>query len=159
MLLSMSKPAWLLNLGGDCYGAVGQLHLVHLVVAPACSDVPYTPYYCKKVSVWQGNILPVMDLASRLAGHSLLLEENGESLLGIVAFQEAKDQSPRYGGILLSDTPLRIEVTDEQASELPEHLSAWQDLSSACFEHPKHGPVPILNLPAVFSPPDPFTTR
>ncbi|MFC1684068.1 chemotaxis protein CheW [Pseudomonadota bacterium] len=155
MSLPASKPAWLLNLGGDCYGAVGHLHLVHLVVAPACSDVPHSPFYCQKVYVWQGNILPVMDLASRLAGHPALLEEDGESLLGIVAFQETADEPPRYGGVLLSAPPQRIDVTDEQAAELPEHPSGWQILGSACFEHPEHGPVPILNLPAVFSLPHP----
>jgi len=155
MSFSEGKSAWLLNLGGGHYGAVGQLHLVHLVAAPPCSDIPYSPFYCQKVFVWQGNILPVMDLTSRLAGHPVLLEEDGDSLMGIVAFQETAEESPQYGGILLSAPPLRIDVTDEQATDLPEHPAGWLILGSACFEHPKHGPIPILNLPAIFSPPSP----
>jgi len=148
---SISKPAWLLSLGNGRYAAVGQLHLTHLLTNPECFNVPHSPFYCQQVCVWQGNILPVMNLASRLAGQPLLQQGECKTLLGIVAFQATQNQPPQYGGVLLDDMPARIDVTDEQATELPEHPPGWQTLSSACFEHPDHGPVPILNLPAIFS--------
>jgi hypothetical protein len=51
----------------------------------------------------------------------------------------------------LGKVPERIQVADEQACALPGSPAAWHQVAIACFEHPDHGAVPILDLPRLFS--------
>jgi hypothetical protein len=63
------------------------------------------------------------------------------------------------GALILKKVPERVEVSDDQARELPEELVGHGGLFTSCFEHPELGPVPILNLTAVFSNPGHLNER
>ena len=142
--------AWLLPLGGGLHGSLGEQEIVHVLPdRPLLQEIPQSPAYCSTVLIWEGEVLPVMDLAVRLAGPARALAERLETF-AVVAFRAQPDVAPRHGALVLSAAPVRIRVGDEQACELPEPRSRWQPLSMACFRHPDHGPVPVLDLPRVF---------
>jgi chemotaxis signal transduction protein len=147
--------AWLLDLGGGLFGAVGEREMVHVLPdRPVLQEIPQSPGYCRKVLVWQGEVLPLMDLAGRLAARPRVSEGRPE-LIAVTAFQQQPGAAPRHGALVLNAPPVRVRVHDAQACELPEPQRRWQRLSIACFQHPDHGPVPVLDLPRVFLlPPD-----
>ena len=143
--------AWLLDLGEGLLAAIGELELVHLLPdAPALLDVPQSPAYCRKVLVWQQEILPLLNLAARLLGRPVI---GGSGLVAVTAYQEHPGADPRYGALMLSAPPVRVRVADSQACGLPETQSGWRCLALACFEHAGCGSVPVLDLAKVFSPP------
>lgn len=75
-------------------------------------------------------------------------------LVGIIGSGTAHaDSSAGFGALLLSRAPERIQVSDEQGCDLPDTLAAWAPLALSCFVHPVHGPVPILDIPALLDPP------
>lgn len=150
----MPKPvvrdsaAWLLTLGGGLRAAVGERELVHLVEAPTLLDVPTCPYFCRSVLVWNGRLLPAMDVQAWLQGQSPA--SNDRKLAGVVAYQPAPHTEPDYGVLLLTAVPQRLRVTDAQACPLPEHPSGWSELALSCFLQDKNA-IPILDLPQLFS--------
>jgi chemotaxis signal transduction protein len=139
--------AWQLDLGSGLWAAVGEREMIHLMSdPPALFEIPHSPSYCRRVFVWQGRILPLMDLPLRLLGqHSL-----SQGLLAVVAFQKYPEATIRHGALLLDSPPVRIRVEDSQACDLPESPSGWRHLAIACFEQAQQGPVPILDLSRVF---------
>jgi chemotaxis signal transduction protein len=140
--------AWLLNLGEGLLAAVGEREMIHLLSdQPALFEVPQSPCYCRKVFAWQGGILPLMDLPSRLTGRRTL----NPGLVAVVAFSKCPEVKTLHGALLLNSPPQRIRVDDRQACDLPESPSGWEHLAIACFEQSKYGPVPVLDLPRVFS--------
>lgn len=143
--------AWLLDLGEGLHGAVGALEMVHVLPdAPALFEIPRSPAYCREVLVWQGEIMPLMNLAMRLLGRPVA---ESRDLVAVTAFQEYSGAEPRYGALVLSAPPVRIRVNDSRACELPEAQPDWQRLAIACFRRSDLGPVPVLDLGKVFSPP------
>jgi len=143
--------AWLLDLGEGLLAAVGELELVHLLPdAPALFDVPQSPAYCRKVLVWQQEILPLMNLATRLLGRPAA---RGGGLVAVTAYQERPGADPSYGALMLSAPPVRVRVADSQACGLPEAQPGWRHMAIACFEREGRGPVPVLDLAKVFLPP------
>ena len=149
------EAAWLLDIGGDMFAAVGRLHLIHLLTAPKLFRVPHGPHYCQRVFIWQDQPLPAMDLALRLSDPHTPQEEEEEALFGVMAFQQSPNQAPQYGGVRLYSAPILIQVSDDQAADLPLHPTGWKELSHACFKYPDYGLIPILNLPVIFSFPAP----
>ena len=143
--------AWLLDLGGGLHAAVGGLELNHVLTdAPILFDIPQTPDYCRQVMVWQGEVLPLMDVAMRLTARP----SSANASLGLIvvtAFQEYPGATSRHGALLLNTAPVRIRVNDAQACELPESQPGWRRLARACFEHSDLGPVPVLDLRTLFS--------
>lgn len=143
--------AWLLDFGGGLHAAVGDLEMIHaLPDAPSLFAIPRSPDYCRQVLVWQGEVLPLMDVALRLAARPPSVNGSG-SLIVITAFQDHPGAAPRHGALLLNTAPVRIRVNDTQACELPESQSVWGHLAIACFEHQDRGPVPVLDLRKLFS--------
>lgn len=143
--------AWLLDLGRGLHAAVGELEMVHVLPdAPTLFEVPQTPDYCRQVLVWQGEVLPLMDVAMRLVARPAS-ESGSRGLIVVTAFQQYPGAAPRHGALLLSTAPVRIRVNDAQACELPESQPVWRRLAVACFEHSDRGPVPVLDLRALFS--------
>ena len=145
--------AWLLNLGAGLHAAVGERELIHVLPdTPTLFEVPRAPRYCRKVLVWQGAVVPLMDLSMRLIASPLVMQET-LGLVVVTAYQRQPDQAVRYGALLLNAPPVRIRVSDAQACNLPEPASAWRRLAVACFEQGDSGPVPVLDLGFVFSTP------
>jgi len=145
--------AWLLDLGSGLYAAVGEPEIIHVLPdVPTLFAVPQAPAHCRQVLVWQGAIVPLMDIATRLVGRPNGVTAAGGRIV-IAAFQERPGAPARQGALLLNAAPVRIRVNDDQACELPQAPPAWRRLAAACFEHSQRGPVPVLDLPAVFSVP------
>jgi len=142
--------AWLLDLGGGLHAAVGEREMLHLLPdPPTLYRIPQSPPYCRQVLVWEGEVLPLMELARRIpVGEGARTEAQG--LIAITAFQEHPGAAPRRGALLLSAAPVRIGVNDAQACALPEPRSVWRRLAIACFEHPARGPIPVLDLARLF---------
>ncbi len=147
--------AWLLNLRGGLSAAVGELELIHIIpFAPLLFEVPVSPRYCRNVVLWHDHIVPLMDLTARVT--SRVVEQavpiaGMQYLVGIVAHQERAGGSVQYGALSMDKPPVHIQVGAGQACDLPASLQGWRRIAISCFEHPGHGPVPVLDLPAVFT--------
>ena len=139
--------AWELDLGEGLSAAVGEREMIHLISdPPPLFEIPQSPRYCRKVFIWQGKILPLIDLPMRLLGHRTV----SKGLLAVVTFQNYPEAKIRHGSLLLNSLPRRIHVDDSQVCDLPEAPSGWRHLAIACFEQGQ-GPVPVLDLPSLFS--------
>jgi chemotaxis signal transduction protein len=156
--MSLESNGWVLKLRGQWRAAVGLRELVHVLpYSPRLYMVPQTPPHARHVILWEGKIVPVVDLVAYLeAGveRGPRTETNRISLdrlVGIVAYQTASDAEVSLAGMLLGKVPERIRVTDEQACALPQSPPGWNQVALSCFEHPDYGAVPILDLPRLFS--------
>ena len=138
--------AWVLDLGLGYKVALGIREILHLIDAPATFTVPCTPPYCSKVVPWQGRMLPVMELASRLDGKSI-----AGQFIAVVGYQKVRGEYPQFGALLLTSPPTKILVNESNACELPEKMYSWRELVISCFELNGES-LPVLNLNRVFMP-------
>ncbi|HEY6096372.1 MAG TPA: chemotaxis protein CheW [Gallionellaceae bacterium] len=141
--------AWLLDLGASNRAAVGVRELLHLIDAPRTHEIPCTPAYCRHAVLWQDRLLPVMDMAGRLGG-----ELQTGSLLAVVGYQQVRGELPRFGALMLASPPRQVEVSNEQACDLPEEAQRWKSLAISCFDY-QGDAVPVLNLGRIFDAPAP----
>ncbi len=143
--------AWLLDLGEGLHAAVGEQEMIHVLPdPPTLFQIPRTPPYARQVMVWQDEVLPLINLRLRLA---MPMAPERPMLVAVMAFQDHPGAAPRHGALKLGGPPVRIGVNDSLACELPEPQSDWRQLALACFEHANIGPVPVLDLHRLFSPP------
>jgi len=138
------QNAWLLELGINCRAAVGARELMHLIDVPKTFSVPYTPHYCHRVVAWQGQLLPVMDIAARLGNDS-----QNERFVAVVAYQQYSGAQPQFAALSLVASPRQISVSDEQACGLPENFQPVSGFAISCFEHQGEA-IPVLNLNRLF---------
>ncbi len=147
--LFQARPnAWLLDFGEGCRAAVGTRVLVHLLDQPKVFGVPGTPGYCRRVTFWQDQCLPVMDVASRLG----LAPQREPRFLAVACYREGDAEHSYFGALQLSAPPVAIHVADSAACALPDQPAAWHELAISCFDF-QGSPVPILHLGRVFAPP------
>ena len=139
--------AWILDLGMSYKAAVGGRELLHLIDAPSTFAVPCTPSYCHRVVRWQGRLLPVMDIVSRLG-----CTEQQAQFIAVVGYQQKRGEYPQFGALLLASPPLQASVSDEQACMLPESTQGWSKLAIACFDYQGEA-VPVLDLNRIFATP------
>lgn len=141
--------AWILQFGSKDRAAVGQRELLHLVQGVETFPVPLAPAYCRKVIYWQDRPVPLMDLAVWLGAET---GQSARKYVGIVGYQLRRAEAPCFGALWLAAAPVRATVDDRQACALPETDVDWREIAISCFED-KVGPVPILDLPRLFSRP------
>jgi chemotaxis signal transduction protein len=139
------SAAWRLYLDDQLSAAIGEREMIHLISAPQLWEVPGAPLHCQEVLLWQGEVLPAMDLAAWLGGQRARTKVRYAAVL---AYQGAPGTSPRYGALLLSQLPVRVLVEDEQGCPLPPQ-AGWPRIALSCFSQ-EGQPVPILDLPTVF---------
>jgi chemotaxis signal transduction protein len=144
---SPDSAAWILALDGQLRAAVGERELVHLIEVPTLLNVPFCPYYCRHVLIWNDTVLPAMDLAAKLQGQSL---QRSRTLAGVFAYQTRRGADPEYGALLLAGIPARVRVTNALACALPKKPRDWHTMAISCF---KQGDdvIPILDLPHIFA--------
>ncbi len=142
--------AWILDFGMSHQAAVGGRELLHLIDVPETFAVPYTPLYCHQVISWQGRLLPVMDIASRLGSAT-----QEAQFVAIVGYQNKRGEYPQFGAVKLVAPPRQEAVSDEQACSLPETMHDWERLVISCFEIQGEA-VPVLNLNRLFASPQQF---
>jgi chemotaxis signal transduction protein len=138
--------AWILDVGGQFRAAVGGRELLHLIDVPKTFAVPCTPSYCKRVIVWQGRLLAVMDMTARLTG-----TEQQAQFIAVVAYQHQRGEYPEFGALLLVSPPVQVTVSDEEACQLPEEALAWKTVAISCFLH-QGEVIPVLDLRRIFQP-------
>lgn len=137
--------AWVLDFGMGHRAAVGERELFHLIDNPTAFSVPCTPSYCRRVAFWQGRLLPIMDVASRLCGAG-----QETKYIGVIGYQQRRGEYPQFGALSLISPPLKIAVNDGQACNLPEEVPGWKEMAISCFDY--HGAaLPVLNLNRIFN--------
>ena len=160
--MSGHAQGWLLRLGGGLHAAIGARELLYVLPdEPQLHAIPLVPPHVPGVLVWENFIVPTLDCQLLLqvgdaaaAGTSTGLRSL-RSIAAIVAMGNTTgaQASTGIGALLLVHVPEQIEVRDEQDCELPPALHAHRRFFSACFEHAEMGPVPILDLPRLFTAP------
>lgn len=139
--------AWLISFAGDVLAAVGEREMVHLVESPHLEEIPQTPLHCRQVLLWEGQLLPVLDLTAWLTAQPM----QGERVsVGVVGWQEQPGAVPQYGALMFSGVPQKIRVADDHECNLPEYPAAWEAVAASCVYYDNQ-PVPILDLPRIFS--------
>jgi chemotaxis signal transduction protein len=139
--------AWIVELGDGLHAAVGERQMVHVVEQPILEHIPYTPAHCQHVLLWEGEMLPVMDLVVWLTGQDT---EHVRGSISIVRWQESSDAIPQYGALRFTGMPQKVHVSDNQACGLPAQPAGWQAVALSCFCHDDQSVV-ILDLPRIFS--------
>ncbi|MFW2371810.1 MAG: chemotaxis protein CheW [Gammaproteobacteria bacterium] len=139
--------AWVMQLDHQISAAVGQMELIHIVDNPEFYKIPGAPAYCAHVILWNNRIIPVMDLSAWLNDSTVVYSR---SLVAIAVYRDQNNEL-KYGGIHLSDTPAMEEVSNDQACALPMTSNRWRTVSISCFRSSDNNPVPILDVPTIFS--------
>ena len=143
---SAQRPnAWLLDFGQGLRAAVGTRVLLQIIDNPKLHPIPCTPLYCHSVVSWQGKLLPVMDMASRLGTTA-----QNPRLLAVAAYQDHPEETTRFCALLLDALPVAVAVGDAQSCPLPEQAAGWTRLALSCFEY-QGAAIPVLHLARVFS--------
>ena len=142
---TLRKNAWVLDFGMGYRAAVGTRELFHLIDVPTSYIVPCTPAYCRSVLFWQGKLLPMMDMSSRVGGAEL-----DAPYIAVVGYQSKRGELPQFGALKMVSPPLQVTVSDEHACEIPDELRGWRELSISCFDL-NSAAIPILNLKRIFN--------
>lgn len=143
----MSVDAWVLHLGDDVAVAVGYQEMRHLLEYPSCYPIPTSPSHCSVTLLWEGQVLPVVNLLAWLRDTPM---DPIPALVGIVQY---RIHGPVIAAALvLERPPERIQVSNTQACELPP--GPWRCIAHACFHHHEQ-PVPVLDLARIFHSPWP----
>lgn len=137
--------AWVLDFGQGYRAAVGTRELFHLIDIPVFFIVPCTPAYCHRVLFWQGKLLPLMNMASRMGA-----AEQEAPYIAVVGYQQQRGAPPQFAALQMVSPPSQISVNDEQACEIPDELKGWHNLAISCFDL-QGDAVPILNLNQIFN--------
>lgn len=140
-----TSKAWLLECGSSLAIAVGDHEMAEFVQQQGFYTVPGAPEYCSGVIVWQGNIVPVMDLATL---HDPVAASRPDgSYLCILNYQSAPNTPLQYLAVGVTASPQKILVDDQHACELPDHLgtSVLGQVCLACFNRDEL-PVMILDI-------------
>lgn len=142
--------AWLLELDGGRFAAVGELEMVHVMPqSAALFTIPETPAYCCRIVAFDGALVPVMNLGARI-GVAADSAASADAYFGICCYEDER-HAAHYGALSLARAPLRVQVDDAQACPLPEDEPGWRRFAVSCFDHPGDGAVPILDLATVFA--------
>jgi len=131
--MTATSEAWLLDCGNMLSIAVGDNQMAEFVQQQEFYSVPGSPGYCSGVIVWQGNIVPVMDLASLYDPAA----SNGavHPYLCVLRYQSAPNSAIEHLALRVTRTPQKIVVDDQHSCEIPEYLasSVLGEISLACF--------------------------
>lgn len=144
----MSKvAAWVMKVNETLYASVSQMELVHIINNPCCINLPKAPEFCQNITIWNDNILPVVDFSR------LLNDVDSNRTCDVVAVVIYKDSNNdiKYGGINLSNSPELEYVENKQLCKLPEHTKDLEAISLSCFLSKDGHEVPILDMSKIFS--------
>jgi chemotaxis signal transduction protein len=144
----MSKAAaWIMKINETSYISVSRMELVHIISEPVLIPVPRAPSYCRTITIWNDNILPVADIA-------LLLNEEDYSyynhMVAVTSYRDSQ-QNVQYGGILLAESPELEHVNNDQFCHLSGATVNLHAISLSCFTNKKGFPVPVIDMSRLFS--------
>ena len=139
-----TASAWLLDFGKGQFAAVGERELLHIVYQPRLHRVPQADAHCDCVMAWEGDFLPVWNLAAWFK----CSKTTGSSGLAAVVGYADEDSGRTLRGVICIDLPpKRVNVRDEDACALPD--TRWERLATSCFLY-ETVRVPTLDLAAMF---------
>lgn len=141
------STAWILDVGQSIRIAIGDLEMVHLEEQPKLHAIPKTPDYCQHVFIWQGNVIPVIDLAIGMKGQDSLSEM---SYIAVIRYLSATTGELMQAALLLTKMPVKIKIDDKFACSLPKKFHDLKILAISCFKLEGES-IPILDLAAIFS--------
>lgn len=139
--------AWIMNVDETLFASVSQMELVHIINNPCYTHIPGAPDYCRKVIIWNDNILPVVDMSHILNTDHVT---TGSEVVAVIIYRNFKNEI-HYGGIVLSGSPNLEFVDNEQICKFPDHSNNLQDISLSCFTSKDGHIVPILDITKIFS--------
>lgn len=144
----LSAEAWLLSFDNELSAAIGGRDLQHIAHLPPTFTIPFCPFYCDRVLIWNERLLPVIDLASWLTDGKQTCRSD---LVGIVVYLEHGAHTPNYAGLRILSAPKRLQVHDNQACRFPQHMRRWSNIAASCFSYESDKLIPILDLRKIFS--------
>jgi len=139
--------AWLLDFGRGLQAAVGIHEMSHVLLEAQLYEIPRAPYYCTEVLVFEGMILPVMDVISLIEQQHIVRE--GHDVIGIAVYQEATTGDLNYAAMHLATMPAPLFVDNRDACELPKHLDYWRPYTLSCFMNEGKA-IPIIDFTQLF---------
>lgn len=143
--------AWLLDFGRGLRAAVGIHEMSHVLLETKLYEIPRAPYYCTEVLVFEGMILPVMDVISLIEQQRIVRE--GYDVIGISVYQEATTGDLNYAAMHLAMMPAPLFVDNRDACELPADLDYWRPYTLSCFVY-EEKPIPIIDFAKLYAPED-----
>ncbi len=143
-----TSRAWLLDFGNNQQAAVGHHEMWQIILSPTLFNIPSTPTYCNNVMVFQGHILPVVNIPNLLGKESTSMVDR--NVVGITVFQDNPANPIRYGCLLLANMPQNIYVSDDSACKLPDDKRYWEYLAISCFSY-NDVVIPVINFASLFS--------
>ncbi|MCW9015183.1 MAG: chemotaxis protein CheW [Gammaproteobacteria bacterium] len=139
--------AWLLQIDRKTRVAVGHLELIHIVNYPEYYDVPRSPEHCKRVILWNKNIIPVIDMSMLIDGISTYYHKNK---IAIAMYENSQTGQYEYGGIQLMDTPILKVIDNNQGVSRSQLSDKWRDYSLSAFKVNEEM-IPIVSIRKIFS--------
>jgi len=144
---SKGVSAWILEVGEIFNLAVGQFELVHIVDQPEYISIPQAPEYCRHAIIWNGVMVPVMNVSSWLMNSPQL---DDESIVAILIYRSSSGEL-NYGGVKLNSTPVLEKVSNDQECELPQASAKLKAVAVSCFKSSAGDAVPVLEIGSLFS--------
>ena len=141
----MSGPAeaWLLQLAGRGYVALGTAELVHLLSeVPPLFSIPLARGPCRDLLLWEDRPVPLADLCA------LPPENARDGLVAIVAYDAQDSGIPSYGALRVTSVPRKCTVAGAEAVGPEEVAPALRRCAHAAFRHGTTA-VPVLDLHAL----------
>lgn len=123
---------------------------VEVVENPHIVPVPASAPYALGLMAWQGDWLPLIDLAGILPGPATTQAGTLPHYALVVSYQPAPQQPALHGALALRVLPEFTAVTDAQQCAYPDAHPRWAELSLSCFLHDGQ-PVPILDSNRLFA--------
>lgn len=143
--MNNALAAWILPLTSGLEVAIGDQELVYVMPeAGIMLPVPRAPRVALGVLDWDGQLVPVLDLARTLMPASPAVHR----ITALVALgrDSRRKAAAELGALALRDVPRRHEVPPEAQCSLPQALWPHCRYFSACFEREHLPPVPVLDL-------------
>ena len=137
--------AWLLDFGNGIFAATGSSTVLHVIENAPLFKVPLAPAHCDRVLLWQGRVLPTVNMLA-LFGDPL---DSRHEYPCIVGWRESENDSA-YGALLLQAMPRRIAIGDNDIAEPASNDAArWREFALGFFSYSQRV-VPILDVAPLF---------
>ncbi len=147
--------AWVLPIAESVHVAIGEFDMLHIITEwIKLHRVPHTPAYCHRILLWHGRVVPVFDIYNVIcsAESARQVQSLPRYFICIVAYHSAAyADKVGYGALVLSALPYRATVTDGSCCDYPAGWDDWPLIAASCFQHPEHGPTPIVDLQKIFN--------
>ena len=139
--------AWIMKINETLHISVSRMELVHIISDPDMVSVPRAPSYCRNITLWNDNILPLADF-NRLTngGHN----NHNNQLVAVTSYRDS-NQIVQYGGILLAESPELEHVNNDQFCDLSDATVKLRAISLSCFTSKRGFQVPVIDTGKLFS--------